>query len=80
MEVPQYYPSVHQQIPHFCYSFAFDAPTVWNDLPEEVSSAETLACFRKKCKISSMQVMLHIYAQSEFPTQIRINDQNSDQL
>ena len=32
---------------HFGHSFAFDAPTVWNDLPDEVRSLPTLACFRK---------------------------------
>ena len=33
---------------HFGHSFAFDAPTLWNDLPDDVRSAPTLACFRKK--------------------------------
>ena len=32
----------------FGHSFAFDAPTVWNDFPEDVCSAPTLARFRKK--------------------------------
>ena len=32
------------------HSFAFDAPTLWNDLPDDVCSAPTLACFRKKLK------------------------------
>ena len=32
---------------HVSHSFAFDAPTVWND---EVRSAPTLACFRKRLK------------------------------
>ena len=42
--------SVHLYInpKHFGHSFAFDAPTVWNDLPDEVCCAPTLACFRKK--------------------------------
>ena len=35
---------------HFGHSFAFDAPTVWNDLPDDVCSARILACFRKKLK------------------------------
>ena len=29
---------------HFGHSFAFDAPIVWNDLPDDVHSAPTLAC------------------------------------
>ena len=35
---------------HFGHSFAFDAPTLWNDLPDDVCSAPTLACLRKKLK------------------------------
>ena len=50
MEVPQYYPSVHKSKKHFSHSFAFDAPTLWNDLPDHVHSAPNLACFRKKLK------------------------------
>ena len=50
LEVPQFYPSVHKSKRHFGHSFAFDAPTLWNDLPEDVHSAPTLACFRKKLK------------------------------
>ena len=30
------------------------APTVWNDLSDDVDSAPTLACFRKKAKILSL--------------------------
>ena len=40
---------------HFGHSLAFDAPTVWNHLPDEVRSAPTLACFRKRLKIISLQ-------------------------
>ena len=35
---------------HFGHRFAFDAPTLWNDLPDDVRSAPILACFRKKLK------------------------------
>ena len=35
---------------HLGHSFAFDAPTLWNDLPDDVRSAPTLACSRKKLK------------------------------
>ena len=34
----------------FGHSFTFVAPTVLNDLPDEVHSAPTLACFRKRLK------------------------------
>ena len=36
---------------HFGHSFAFDSPKVWNNLPDEVRSAPTLACFRKRLKL-----------------------------
>ena len=32
------------------YSFAFDASTVWNDLPDDVCSFPTVTCFRKRLK------------------------------
>ena len=35
---------------YFGHSFAFDSPTAWNDLPDAVCSATTLACFRKNLK------------------------------
>ena len=48
LEVPQFCPSVHKSKNHFGHSFAFDAPAVWNHLPDEVHSAPTLACFMKR--------------------------------
>ena len=51
LEVPQFCPSVHKSKSHFGHSFAFDAATVWNHLPDEVHSAPTLACFRKRLKL-----------------------------
>ena len=35
---------------HFGLSFAYDAPMIWNDLPDEVRSANSLASFRSKLK------------------------------
>ena len=49
-EVPQYYPSVHKSKKHFIHSFAYYAPKLWNDLPDDVCFAPNLACFRKKLK------------------------------
>ena len=46
LEVPQFCPSVHKSKNRF----AFDAPMVWNHLPDEVRSAPTLTCFRKRLK------------------------------
>ena len=46
LEVPNTCPSVHK---HFIsHIFAFDAPIVWNDLPDDVCSAPNLSCFSKK--------------------------------
>ena len=39
LEVPQFFPSVINPKTLFGNSFAFDAPTVWNDLPDEGYSA-----------------------------------------
>ena len=46
--VPQFRPSIHKSKRHFSHSFAYDAPKVWNDLPDEIRSAPSLASFRKK--------------------------------
>ena len=34
--IPKFQPSVHKSVKQFGYSFAFDAPTVWNALPDEI--------------------------------------------
>ena len=55
LEIPQFYPWLYtNKNNHFGHSFAFDAPTLWNDFPDDVHSASTLACFRKKIKIVSL--------------------------
>ena len=43
--------SMNQKKETLCNSFALDAPTVWNDLPDEVPFAPTLTCFRKRLKL-----------------------------
>ena len=48
--IPKFQPSVHKSIKQFGYSFAFDAPTVWNALPEEICASPSLASFRKRLK------------------------------
>ena len=50
LEVPQFSPPVHKSKKHFGHSFAFDAATVWNDLPDDICCAPTFACFRKRLK------------------------------
>ena len=46
--VPKFYPSTHKSVKQFRYSFAFNAPTVWNVLPDEIHASPSLASFRKK--------------------------------
>ena len=43
--IPKFYPSVHKSIKQFQigYSFAFDAPTMWNALPDEICASPSLA-------------------------------------
>ena len=38
------------QVKHFRKSFAFDAPKIWNDLPDYVRNVTYIAFFRKKLK------------------------------
>ena len=59
LKVRQFYPCVHKSKKLWPQLF-FDAPTVWNDLPDEVPSAPTVACFRKRLK-------LHLFIKA-FPT------------
>ena len=49
LEVP-HFASVFKSRKHFGLSFAYDAPMIWNDLPDEVRSANSLASFRSKLK------------------------------
>ena len=49
LEVP-HFASVFKSRKHFGLSFAYDAPMIWNDLPDEVRSANSFASFRSKLK------------------------------
>ena len=49
--IPKFQPSVHKSVKQFGYSFAFDAPTVWIALPQEIRGSPSLASFRKRLKI-----------------------------
>ena len=47
----KFHPSVHKSLKQFGNSFAFDAPTVWNVLPDEIrASSPFLTSFRKQLK------------------------------
>ena len=48
--IPKFCPSVHKSVKQFDNSFAFDAPTVWNALPDEIRASPSLASFRKQLK------------------------------
>ena len=48
--IPKFHPSVHKSVKQFGNSFAFDAPSIWNALPDEVCASPSLASFRKQHK------------------------------
>ena len=48
LNVPKFQPTIHKSTKQFGFSFAFDAPTVWNSLPEDIRASPTIASFRKK--------------------------------
>ena len=50
LSVPPFHSSVFKSAKHFGHSFAFDAPKIWNDLPQDVRGATSVASFRKKLK------------------------------
>ena len=49
LEVP-HFASIYKSKKQFGLSFAYDAPMIWNDLPDDVRSAKSLSSFRKKLK------------------------------
>ena len=50
LAIPKFCPSVHKSVKQFGNSFAFDAPTVWNALPDEICAFPSLASFGKQLK------------------------------
>ena len=36
LHVPQYQPSIYKSTKQFGLSFAYDAPKIWNELPDDV--------------------------------------------
>ena len=50
LNVPKFQPTIHKSTKQFGFNFAFDAPTVWNSLPEDIRASPTIASFRKKLK------------------------------
>ena len=50
LNVPKFQPKIHKSTKQFGFSFAFDALTVWNSLPEDICASPTINSFRKKLK------------------------------
>ena len=50
LTIPPFHSSVFKSVKHFSHSFALDAPKIWNELPNDVHSATSVASFRKKLK------------------------------
>ena len=50
LNVPKFQPTIHKSTKQFGFSFAFDAPTVWNSLHEDIHASPTIASFTKKLK------------------------------
>ena len=48
--VPKFHSSSHKSAKQFWHSFAFDASTLWNSLPDDVRGSPTLWSFHKKLK------------------------------
>ena len=48
LNVPKFQPTIHKSTKQFGFSFAFDAPTVWNSLPEDIRVSPTIASYRRK--------------------------------
>ena len=56
---PKYTPHIHKSKVHFNNSFAFDGPSLWNDLPHHIRSAPTLHSFRRKLKAHLFNKAFH---------------------
>ena len=59
LEVPHFAPSVYKSSKHFGLSFAYDAPKIWNDMPDDVRSATSLHPFKKKLKTYPLHKHIH---------------------
>ena len=47
LNIPKFQPTIHKSSKQFGLSFAFDVPTVWNSLPEDIYASPS---FKKKLK------------------------------
>ena len=51
LDIPKFQPSVHKSVKQFGHSFVFNAPTIWNALPEEIHASPSLASFKNGEKL-----------------------------
>ena len=49
--IPKFHPSVYKSVKQFGNTFAFDAVTIWNALPDEHHASTSLPSFRKQLEI-----------------------------
>ena len=50
LTVSSFHSSLYKSFKYFGHSFVFDAPKTWNDLPDNVCNAKSIASFRKMVK------------------------------
>ena len=50
LTVPRFQPFVHKSATHFTSSFVLNAPTLWNEIHDEVRASPTTRIFRRKFK------------------------------
>ena len=60
LKVTLFYPSIHKSKKHFDISFACNALTIWNDLPDYIWLAILLRNFRSKLKVTCFQKLIHL--------------------
>jgi len=55
LHIPIYKTSINKSKVQFQNSLSYDGPSLWNALPDEIRSAPTLSCFRRKLKAHLFQ-------------------------
>ena len=54
-----HFASIYKFKKHFDLSIAYDAPRIWDDLPDDKRSAKSLSSFSKESKPISLQKHTH---------------------
>ena len=58
LNVPNFQPTIHKSTKRFGFSFAFDAPTVWNSLPEDICASPLWPLLERSSKPISTQRLI----------------------